>query len=342
MKEPFITIIWVNYNSMNIIDLVLSSLVNIRNLDYDNYDLIIVDNASTDGSFQMVKSFVERWVRPKVKIIRMDRNRGWIGGCNAGYARVKSSDYVVVMNNDLIPFPDSLRGLVEHLMQDENVGGAQGIILDYNTKRVQTAGYIDDELLRAYTLFPSENPSSIRKSYLISYSTGAYSIYRVRSLRLIGRTNYLYDPELFAYYDDHILGLRFWMNNFKVKLLPVKAGLHYEGATFRESPVKSYIILRNRLATVFMSNIRWKYYTIMFALIRHNLYPLTRRHRLPWSMQKRALSQALRISRLMVRREGPLNIYKAPIIRLSPTELFMPSRIIRSKLENIIKSLEET
>ncbi|MDM7275033.1 MAG: glycosyltransferase family 2 protein [Thermoprotei archaeon] len=345
MKEPSVSVIWVNYNSMGFIDLVLSSLAAIRNLNYENYDLIIVDNASTDGSFQVVKSFVSRWVKPKVRIVRMDANRGYIGACNAGYAHARNSDYVVVMNNDLIPFPDSLKGLIEYLTSEEKVGGAQGIILDYNTKTVDSAGFVIDELLRPHPLFRFKDPNSIKKSYPITYSYGAYSIYSVRSLKLIGRSSYLYNPGLFAYFDDNVLGLRFWMNGFKVKLFPVKAGLHYRGKTFgRKSLMRTYLELRNYLITVFMSNSRWKYYAILYSFARYNLYnPF---NRLSGFIQKRALIQAYRISRLLMRKEGPLDVYRVPLIKLSPQELiplvFLPARVTRFKADYIIMSLQKS
>jgi glycosyltransferase involved in cell wall biosynthesis len=45
------SIIWLNYNSSNFIDIALTSIDSVLNLDFDNYEVIIVDNASSDGSF---------------------------------------------------------------------------------------------------------------------------------------------------------------------------------------------------------------------------------------------------------------------------------------------------
>ncbi|GAB6946701.1 hypothetical protein JCM16161A_08310 [Vulcanisaeta sp. JCM 16161] len=105
------SVIWLNYNSMNFIDIALRSLESFLNLDFGDYELIVVDNASTDGSFERIRKFVEEH-KPssvKVKIIRNDRNLGYAGGMNIGWdARDPDSKYVAFANNDLIPTPQSL------------------------------------------------------------------------------------------------------------------------------------------------------------------------------------------------------------------------------------------
>jgi len=56
MTWPKVSIIWLNHNSMRIMSLVLQSLESIVNLDYpgDKFELIVVDNGSTDGSFETI------------------------------------------------------------------------------------------------------------------------------------------------------------------------------------------------------------------------------------------------------------------------------------------------
>jgi GT2 family glycosyltransferase len=135
MAFPKASILWINYNSMNFIDIALGSLQAIADLDYPNYEVIIVDNASTDKSFDVIKSFAER---SRFKLIRSERNLGFTGGNNLGFkARDRDSKYVVLINNDAVPHKNSLE-LIELMEAEERVGGAQGIIL--NRKRVESAG----------------------------------------------------------------------------------------------------------------------------------------------------------------------------------------------------------
>jgi len=85
--QPKVSIIWLNYNSARFLSLALRSLKSLFDLDYDNYEIIIVDNASTDGSFEAIKDFAER-LKPssvRVRFVRSDRNRGYSGGMNLGW-----------------------------------------------------------------------------------------------------------------------------------------------------------------------------------------------------------------------------------------------------------------
>ncbi|WP_054855779.1 glycosyltransferase [Vulcanisaeta sp. JCM 16161] len=119
------SVIWLNYNSMGFIDIALRSLESFLNLDFGDYELIVVDNASTDGSFERIKRFVEerRPSNVRVKVIRNDRNLGYAGGMNIGWdARDPDSKYVAFANNDLITTPESLTKLIEHMEGDEKVG----------------------------------------------------------------------------------------------------------------------------------------------------------------------------------------------------------------------------
>ena len=82
--QPRVSVIWLNYNSVKFLNLALRSLKSLFDLDYDNYEIIIVDNASTDGSFKAIRDFAERFKSSDVRVrfVRSDRNRGYSGGMN--------------------------------------------------------------------------------------------------------------------------------------------------------------------------------------------------------------------------------------------------------------------
>jgi glycosyltransferase involved in cell wall biosynthesis len=58
--QPKVSIVWLNYNSAKFLDLALRSLKSLFELGYDNYEVIIVDNGSIGGSFEVIKGFAER------------------------------------------------------------------------------------------------------------------------------------------------------------------------------------------------------------------------------------------------------------------------------------------
>jgi len=99
------SLIWLNYNSSSFIDIALRSIESALSLDFDDYDVIVVDNASSDGSFERIRKFVEgrKPSSVRVKFVRSDANGGYAGGMNLGWeARDPETKYVAFLNNDLI------------------------------------------------------------------------------------------------------------------------------------------------------------------------------------------------------------------------------------------------
>jgi len=68
-------------------DIALKSIESVLSLDFDGYEVIIVDNASSDGSFERIRKFVEenKPSNVRVKFVRSDVNRGYVGGMNLGW-----------------------------------------------------------------------------------------------------------------------------------------------------------------------------------------------------------------------------------------------------------------
>lgn len=128
-NNPLVSIIWVNYNSSRIMNVVKMSLSSIKKLNYSNYELIIVDNASTDGSFEQIKSYLNE-IGLKAKLIRTKRNLGFTGGNNIGYLmRNTNSKYIVMLNNDEVVYHDSLTKMIQAMKKDPKCGALQGVIL---------------------------------------------------------------------------------------------------------------------------------------------------------------------------------------------------------------------
>jgi GT2 family glycosyltransferase len=155
MAYPKVSIIWLNHNSMKILPLVLQSLESFTSIDYpsDRFELIVVDNGSTDGSFERIREFLERRSNLRKKIIRLNKNLGFTGGNNVGFmARNRESKYVLLLNNDAVLLQHGLKTLVEYSEGFERLGGLQGVILQYGTRLIDSAGDYVDELLRPYRL----------------------------------------------------------------------------------------------------------------------------------------------------------------------------------------------
>ena len=88
--KPFVTVIWLNYNSDKIIDIAKQSLLAIKNFDYPMYEFILVDNGSTDNSLKQIARYLDN-IRLKSKILKSKWNLGFTGGNNVAY-RYRSSN----------------------------------------------------------------------------------------------------------------------------------------------------------------------------------------------------------------------------------------------------------
>lgn len=110
--ESTVGIVLVNYNGMKFMPECLESLAR---LDYPQAQIVIVDNASTDGSADWAAAHF-----PDLALVRHAENLGITGGNNAGIAwcREQGCDWVLLLNNDTIVEPGFLRCLMDHAEPD--------------------------------------------------------------------------------------------------------------------------------------------------------------------------------------------------------------------------------
>lgn len=98
---------------------VLECVASVSRLTYPNLDLVVVDNASTDGTADAVtRAF------PSATVLANDRNLMWSGGNNVGieYVLSRGADYVLLLNNDVVVHPDLVTELVRAGESDPRIG----------------------------------------------------------------------------------------------------------------------------------------------------------------------------------------------------------------------------
>jgi GT2 family glycosyltransferase len=107
-------------------DLLLRCLESVEALDWprDALETVVVDNASTDGSVEAVRSR-----HPDVRVLEETDNRGFAGGANRAIGELRDVDYVALLNNDTVVSPAWLRLLVEALEADPTLGAANSKVL---------------------------------------------------------------------------------------------------------------------------------------------------------------------------------------------------------------------
>ncbi|MBH2008520.1 MAG: glycosyltransferase, partial [Xanthomonadaceae bacterium] len=115
--DPKISIVVVTYNNLDFTCACLASLD--EHSQYEHMEIIVVDNASSDGS----PAFLSEWVAngQNRKLILNDDNRGFAAANNQGLA-VATGEYLVLLNNDTYVTPGWLRTLIRHLKHDKSIG----------------------------------------------------------------------------------------------------------------------------------------------------------------------------------------------------------------------------
>jgi len=231
-KIPQVSIIIVNYNGKNHLEDCLASL---EKIDYKNYEIILVDNNSTDKSVEYVKN-----TYPSITIIKLNRNYGFAEPNNIGAKNAKG-DYLLFLNNDTTVNPNFISAMVNVLEQDPQIAICQSLLLKPNGQ-VDSSGDFIDTLGRAYS--SKEMVSEVKK---ILSARGASMMVRKESFWDLGG----FDKKFFASYEDVDLGWRAWLWGYKIVLVPNSVVYHKGGQTvekilpeIRFHGVKNSLVIR--------------------------------------------------------------------------------------------------
>ncbi|MFC6614898.1 glycosyltransferase family 2 protein [Halopenitus salinus] len=162
---PSVSIIILNWNNYSDTAECLSSL---ENIEYCNYDVVVVDNGSTDRSGQRLKSEFS-WC----KFIFNGDNLGFAGGNNIGinYSLEQGYDYILLLNNDTIVQKNFMEPLIETAETKNDAAGVSGVIKKFNSEEIW---YADGDF---NTLFVrgkvKDTPKSQSDTYQVDQITGA-------------------------------------------------------------------------------------------------------------------------------------------------------------------------
>jgi GT2 family glycosyltransferase len=140
MSYPKVTVLILSYNGKHLLEESISSY---QNNKYDNFEIAVIDNGSKDGTEEFIKTKF-----PSVKLLRIEKNRGYSGGFNIGleYAFDElKSDYALITNNDVEADVNIISELVNVAAKDNKNGFVVGKVLYYENRNVfQTVGMAYD------------------------------------------------------------------------------------------------------------------------------------------------------------------------------------------------------
>ena len=239
--KPMVSIIIVNFNGKHYLESCLSSLTKI---DYDNLEIIVVDNNSTDGTIEFL---VQNY--PSVITLKLDQNYGFAKPNNMA-AKIAKGDLLLFLNNDTEVTPTFVSELVDVLLNDKQIAICQSLLLKPNGEMDSSGDFID-KIGIVYN--SKEKINEIRE---ISSARGASMIIRKKIFEEL----HGFDEKFFVSFEDVDLGWRSWIRGYKVVINPKSVVYHYGGKT--HDSIKNEIAfhgLKNQLAmkiTNFESNHR--------------------------------------------------------------------------------------
>lgn len=192
------------------------------NTPEDLYEVILVDNASTDGTGELLGS-----LRGDVTIIRNPHNLGFAMACNQG-ARAAASEFVVFLNNDTEPQSGWLEALLAEIESDPRVGIVGCKLLYPGTGRIQHAGigWIDGFPDHPHRNAPADAPE-VNAARDLDMVTGACMLVRRQLFEQVGG----FDEGYLNGVEDVDLCLQVRRAGFRVRYCPGSVLIHHEGTS---------------------------------------------------------------------------------------------------------------
>lgn len=192
------------------------------------YEVVVVDNASTDGTADFLAEAINRY--PNLRIVSNQSNMMFSGGCNSG-ARAAYGRHLLFLNNDTEPRPGWLEPLLEIANNDESVGiiGSKLLFMDETIQHAGiVVGMLDGEPYPYHVHFGE--PATLadaNQTCELQLVTGACLLIRTALFHQIGG----YDEGFVNGHEDLDLCMKSRQAGFKVVYCPASAVIHFESRT---------------------------------------------------------------------------------------------------------------
>lgn len=251
-----VSVVIVNWNGRHLLERCLPVVLNQA---FDDYEVVLLDNGSTDGSTEWVAEHF-----PLVRLIRSDRNLGFAAGNNAAI-RATHSAYVATLNNDAEPAADWLSELVRAMEASPAAGMCACKMVRADDPHIMDSCGIDIDLAGVGWNRYSGDPERTDEvmPYEVSGACAGAALYRRAMLDQVG----LFDEAYFIYYEDVDLAWRAQRAGWRCLYVPSARVVHRHSSTVKEgSSLKGYLLGRNKVWTL-VKNYAWPDWLIYLPLI---------------------------------------------------------------------------
>ena len=259
-EQPLISIIVLNYNAG---ELLLNCINSIKKSAYENIEIIIVDNISTDKSQEICKE-----KHPDVKLIQNKKNFGYCEGNNIGIREAKG-DFLVILNPDTVVESNWLNELIS-AYNEFGDGLYQPKILSLNENNIiQSTGNMIHIFGFGFARDKGKkNISNEERIEKIGYASGTCLFTSKTVFDRVG----LLDDFLFLYHDDLDLGWRAAQLGINSYYVPKSKIFHVESYSLKWSSKKFYWLERNRKYCLQTHYSKKTYKKMRFSLMLVDLF----------------------------------------------------------------------
>ena len=214
-----LSIIVPNFNGKQFLKICFDSILN---QNYSSYEIIIVDNGSSDGSVQYIN---ENY--PEFTLIQNKENLGFAAAVNQGI-KASNADYIFLLNNDVELETDCISNLLKCIEKDKNIFAVSSKMIQYNDRsKMDDAG--DEYTILGWTrkVGDGKSPDLYTAEREIFSACAGAALYRKNILDEIG----YFDENFFAYMEDVDISYRARIKGYKCVYCPEAVVYHFGSGT---------------------------------------------------------------------------------------------------------------
>ncbi|MBT0158544.1 glycosyltransferase family 2 protein [Candidatus Bathyarchaeota archaeon A05DMB-2] len=228
VTHALVSIVILNYNGKDIVEKCVTSVLN---TNYPNFEIIFVDNASTDGSYESV---IEKFGNDnRLRVFRNDENMGFAEGNNIGLKKSKGS-YITLLNNDTEVEKDWLLEVIRIAESNEEIGIIQSKLFFLSNRHIlESAGAFIDKCGYGFERGFVKGSKVYCDVAEVFYANGAAVTIKKLALENMwrGTSRELFDPDYFFSYEDVDLCWRMKLAGYKTVIAPNSIVYHRRSTT---------------------------------------------------------------------------------------------------------------
>jgi GT2 family glycosyltransferase len=249
--NDFVAIITINYNHSG---MTIECINSVLKSAYENYLIYLVDNGSESEDYLNLFEFAKQ--HNKIRLLRIDRNRGYVGGINYALEEADKSrvDHFLIMNNDTIIDYNAIKHLVRTAKKHNDNAVVSGIVYDHNRPNtVQTTGSKFSNKKYLKERYPYRGQSVDPMTMIEEERDLLDDIFWLLPTKIVEKTG-KYSEDFFLYAEQADYALRAVNQGFKLIFTP-RAKIWHKGSITtgqgnRHSPPVSF--WRNKSSTIYL------------------------------------------------------------------------------------------